>query len=182
MWKPLIQTSLLAMTPSKSMKTRRPAYFAGSEKYLRYQPTPAGRKPPAPPVGFFSSKGPSILHSCGKSSFRKAPSSKSAFSAPGASPLRKRQSLSKEEVTRVYAADPADVAGAIESGSRPTISESTSQECANVLLIMLPIDKRYKSKPIYFGAEAAKPCPRSHSAQRCGHVERIGSLPPSPNP
>src|SRR6266536_2699263 len=88
-------------------------------KCLRYQPTPAGRKPPALPVGLFLSNGPSILQSCGTSSFRQPASSKSGFSAPGASDLRKRQSLSKDVVTLTE-----DRATAEDPISNPTINST----------------------------------------------------------
>src|SRR5205085_3118269 len=77
---------------------------AGRVKCFRYQPTPAGRKPPAPPVGFFSSKGPSMLQSCGTSNFRHDESSKPTPSAPLASDFRKRQSLSNDSVMRAACA------------------------------------------------------------------------------
>src|SRR5436853_7543491 len=38
------------------------------------------------------------------------------------------------------------------------------------------------SQDLFTFTETANPCIRSHSTQRCGHVERTGSLPPSPNP
>src|SRR5712664_2320814 len=69
---------------------------------------PAGRKPPAPPVGLFLSKGPSMLQSCGTSSLRHATSSKSGCSAPVGSPLRKSQSESKEETMRAGASAVGD--------------------------------------------------------------------------
>ena len=96
------QTSLFAMIPSNSIRTRRPAYSAGSEKCFRYQPTPAGRKPPAPPVRFDAANGPSMLQSCGTSTVRHFESSKAAASAPGASPLQKRQSASKDATMRAF--------------------------------------------------------------------------------
>src|SRR3954453_1269126 len=87
------------------MKTRFCGKSAGTEKCLRYQPTPAGRKPPAPPVGFFGSKGPSMLQSCGTSNFRQLESSHPQTSAPTASPLKNRQSASKDLIIRVCAVD-----------------------------------------------------------------------------
>src|SRR5262249_54463049 len=55
---------------------------------------------PAPPSGAVCSKGPSMLQSCGTSSFRQSASAKSAAWAPSASPLRKRQSSSKSLTIR----------------------------------------------------------------------------------
>src|SRR4051812_12477755 len=88
------------MTPSKSIKTRRAGLSFLMGKGLGDHPTPAGRKPPAPPVGFFGSKGPSMLQSCGTSSLRHEASAKFASSAPWASDLRNSQFLSKDVVRR----------------------------------------------------------------------------------
>src|SRR5262245_13859765 len=93
--------------PSNSTKIRREACSVGSVKSLRYQPTPAGKKPPAPLVGLFRSNGPSMLQSCGRSSLRQAESSKRGACAWLASPLKKSHEESKAEVTRTGVAPPA---------------------------------------------------------------------------
>src|SRR5215472_5249007 len=69
-------------------------------KFLRYQPIPAGRKPPAPPVALVSSKGPSMLQSWGTSNRRQAESLNAAVSAFVKSPRAKDQSASNESVSR----------------------------------------------------------------------------------
>src|SRR5437667_8005044 len=86
------------MTPSKSTKMCLPTIESRRVKCFRYHPTPAGRKAPAPSVGFFSSNGPAMLQSCDTSSFRQIESSKFGFSAPLASDFKKRQSSSKLSV------------------------------------------------------------------------------------
>src|SRR4051794_2248909 len=97
---PLIQTSLMPITPSSWITIRLPLLAGGRVKCFRYQETPDGRKPPAPPDGLPASNGPSMLQSCGTSSCLHTLSTKLAVSAPFASPLKNRQPLSNDWITR----------------------------------------------------------------------------------
>src|SRR2546430_4058601 len=57
---PFNQTSVLMYAPSKTIATRLPDHFAGVTNALRYQPTPAGKKPPGPPLGVSAAIGPAM--------------------------------------------------------------------------------------------------------------------------
>ena len=83
------------MAPSKVIETVLPAEFAGVAKVLRYHPVPWNGSPPQRAL-YFTSNGPSIAQSCGRSSARQGESSKSGFSAPSAAPLWNFQPLSKD--------------------------------------------------------------------------------------
>src|ERR1700677_4778557 len=67
------------------MATCLPAHDVGAENVLRYQPMPAGKNPPGPPVGFVAAIGPAMLQSCGRSTPVQAVSLKLAASASGGS-------------------------------------------------------------------------------------------------
>src|SRR5580704_8221114 len=70
-------------------------YESGKRNRFRYQPTPVGRYAPQKLDGSFSSKGPSMLQSCGRSRALQSASENSGISAPGTSPLRNFQPRSK---------------------------------------------------------------------------------------
>src|SRR5882757_3264073 len=76
------------------MLTRFFFHSGGELKVLRYQPVPAGKKPPPEPVGLFLSGAPSMLQSCGRLTVRQDLSAKARASAPLGSPSRNLQSES----------------------------------------------------------------------------------------
>src|SRR5215472_17381086 len=91
------------MTPSKTINVRWVAADTGTSKVLRYQPIPAGKKPPAGPAGFFSSMGPAMAESCGSVTVCQEESSKEGACAPVASDCRNRQPLVNSWTCRVDA-------------------------------------------------------------------------------
>ena len=97
-----------------------------------YHAMPDGRKPPAPPVGFLGSKGPSMLQSCGTLSRRHAESPKPTVSAFAASPLKKRQSASKE--VEILGDDAANIGSTNAAAIRSTAEQvvfSIISKCIN---------------------------------------------------
>ena len=67
---------------------------------VRYQPMPAGRKPPWPPIGALGSILPSMLQSCGKVTGRQSESAKSVVAASFGSPRKNFQSSSMRRCWR----------------------------------------------------------------------------------
>src|SRR5580693_766019 len=70
-------------------------YELGRWNLFRYQPMPVGRYAPQKLDGSFSSKGPSMLQSCGRSKILQSASDNLGTSAPGKSPLWNLQPRSK---------------------------------------------------------------------------------------
>src|ERR1700712_5520051 len=99
--RPLIKTSLLQYTPSKSIKTFLPLEEAGNVNVFRYQPMPPRNAPPPVPVGLVESKGSSMLQSCGSCKPRQAESLKFSLAASVVSPNQNFQPLLKETVRPV---------------------------------------------------------------------------------
>src|SRR6195952_975824 len=96
--RPLIKTSLLQYTPSKSIKTFLPLEEAGNVNVFRYQPIPPRNAPPPVPVGLVESKGSSILQSCGNCTLRQADSAMPPAVESLTSPRKNFQSLLKDSI------------------------------------------------------------------------------------
>src|SRR6266581_3498771 len=78
------------------METFLPFHSSGTLNVFLYQPIPAGKYPPSPPVRFLGLISPSILQSCGKSKTRHFESSKLGCSALVTPSLVNRQPSSKD--------------------------------------------------------------------------------------
>src|ERR1035441_739730 len=129
------------MAPSNCTLKYLPLALAGTVKCLRYQATPKNGSPPSCGL-ILRSNGPSIAQSWGRSSARQAASLKADCSAPGASPLKKRQSsvmrmrrsapilISAEAAPAAPARDSSNNVAAIEEREKFRIFDSKYQVSA----------------------------------------------------
>src|ERR1039457_5772232 len=93
-----------------------PVQSLGESKLRRYQPTPVGKNPSAPPLGFLESGWPSMLQSCGRVTERQAASSKAGDCELAVSPRKNFQPESNDSGWRGAGAR----AAAGESAKRTT--------------------------------------------------------------
>src|SRR5689334_9491853 len=112
---PFTHTSESMYTPSNRTLTRFPAASAGKANVFRYQPTPAGKNPPAPRVGLFAAIGPAMLQSCGNSTAAQLASLNAGSCAPLCSPDAKCQSVSNPTMPAARAE--ADIATAAKNAN-----------------------------------------------------------------
>src|ERR1035441_1439213 len=113
------------MAPSNCTLKYLPLALAGTVKCLRYQATPKNGSPPSCGL-ILRSNGPSMAQSWGRSSVRQAASLKADCSAPGASPLKKRQS----SVIRMRRSAPILISVEAAAAARPP-RDSSNNVAAN---------------------------------------------------